>query len=275
MRAERSWGLALREDFLYVADRGNRCVRRIRLYGGDVETVLGNGEHARLRPHDAIAHPETPISNPTDLAIVADKLYVLSASQNRSWELNLGSSKVNVLAGTGKLGVQDRLSLEAKASPSRAASPRVACSCWSPMRPSAVRLVRLSDGRVTTLVGHGLYEYGDAAGARDTARLQNPLDVAMDPRGIRFHRRHLLGKIKALSLKSSADALAQRPLSPGRTSRPVDRRRRLWVANTSVHENRPHRPRQRRRQARADRRVGRAPPSVWPAGFMLTGAPWG
>ena len=37
---------------------------------------------------------------------------------------------------------------------------------------SAIRLVRLSDGRVTTLVGHGLYEYGDAAGARDTARLQ-------------------------------------------------------------------------------------------------------
>ena len=228
-------GLAIRDDFLYVADRGNHCVRRIRLYGGDVETVLGNGEHARLRPHDAIA-TETPIGNPTDLTIVADKLYALSASQNQVWELNLNTGKVNVLAGTGKLGVQDGLSLEASFAQPSGVAPSGLQLLVADAAASAIRLVRLSDGRVTTLVGHGLYEYGDAAGARDTARLQNPLDVAMDPRGIVFIADTYNGKIKALSLKSGAVRslnVNYRLVEPGGLSIAAGA---LWVANTNVHE---------------------------------------
>ena len=210
-------------------------MRRIRLYGGDVETVLGNGEHARLRPHDAIA-TETPIGNPTDLAIVADKLYVLSASQNQVWELNLNTGKVNVLAGTGKLGVQDGLSLEASFAQPSGVAPSGLQLLVADAAASAVRLVRLSDGRVTTLVGQGLYEYGDAAGARDTARLQNPLDVAMDPRGIVFIADTYNGKIKALSLKSGAVRslnVNYRLVEPGGLSIAAGA---LWVANTNVHE---------------------------------------
>jgi hypothetical protein len=228
-------GLALRDDFLYVADRGNHCVRRIRLYGGDVETVLGTGERGRLRPHKANAL-ETPIGNPSALTIVADKLYVASTSQNQVWELDLSRGLVDVLAGTGKLAMQDGLSLEASFAQPSGIAPSGLQLLVADAAASAVRLIRLSDGRVTTLIGSGLYEYGDAPGSRDSARLQNPLDVAMDPRGILFIADSYNGKVKALSLKSGAVRslnINYRLVEPGGLSIAAGA---LWVANTNVHE---------------------------------------
>jgi sugar lactone lactonase YvrE len=227
--------MAIRDDFLFVADRGNHCVRRVRLYGGDVETVLGTGELGRARPHDAKAL-ETPIGNPIDIAHVGDRLYVVSASQNQIWELDPARGIVNILAGTGKLGAQDGLSLEASfAQPSDIAVSGLQLLI-ADAAASAVRLVRLSDGRVTTLVGKGLYEYGDVAGTRESARLQNPLAVAMDPRGIIFIADTYNGKIKALSLKSGAVRalnINYRLVEPGGLSIAAGA---LWVANTNVHE---------------------------------------
>ncbi len=228
-------GLALRDEFIYIADRGNHAVRRVRLQTGEMETVLGNGEQARLRPHNAEAL-ETPIGNPSDLAVVADKLYVLSSSQNQIWELDLARDRVDVFAGNGKLGMQDGLSLDSSfAQPSGITTSGLQLLV-ADAASSSIRLVRLIDGRVSTLVGSGLYEYGDAPGARDSARLQNPLDVAMDPRGIAFIADTYNGKIKALSLKSGAvRALnVNYPLlEPGGMSIAAGA---LWIANTNAHE---------------------------------------
>ncbi|MGB3046718.1 thioredoxin-like domain-containing protein [Dokdonella sp.] len=228
-------GLALRDDFLYVADRGNHAVRRVRLENGEVETVLGNGEPGRLRPRNA-EPTETPIGTPSDLAVVADKLYVLSTAQNQVWELDLTRNRVDVFAGSGKLALQDGLSLEASfAQPSGITTSGLQLII-ADASSSAIRLVRLIDGRVTTLCGSGLYEFGDASGNRDSARLQNPLAVAMDPRGIVFIADSYNGKIKALSLKSGAVRALNvnyRLLEPGGLSIGAGA---LWLANTNAHE---------------------------------------
>ena len=228
-------GLALRDEFLYIADRGNHAVRRVRLANGEMDTVLGTGEAARLRPHNAPAS-ETPIGNPSDLAVVADKLYVLSTAQNQVWELDLARDRVDVFAGSGKLALQDGLSLEASFAQPAGITTSGLQLIIADAASSAIRLVRLIDGRVTTLVGSGLYEFGDAAGNRESARLQNPLDVAMDPRGIVFIADSYNGKIKALSLKSGAVRALNvnyRLLEPGGLSIAAGA---LWVANTNAHE---------------------------------------
>jgi len=46
---------------------------------------------------------------------------------------------------------------------------------------SAVRSLQLRNAAVQTLVGHGLWEFGDADGRRDEARLQNPQAIALSP----------------------------------------------------------------------------------------------
>lgn len=228
-------GLALRDDMLFVADRGNHAVRRIRLYGGEVETVLGTGEPGRERPRDADA-AKTPIGTPTDLAIVADSLYVAAAGQHQIWQLDPVRGRVSVYAGSGKLGVGDGLASEASFAQPSSITPSGLQLLVADAATSAVRLVRLADARVTTLVGTGLYDFGDAAGNRDTARLQNPLAIAIDPRGIVFIADTYNGKLKALSLKTGA----VRPLNvnyrfaePGGLSVAAGA---LWVANTNVHE---------------------------------------
>jgi hypothetical protein len=228
-------GLALRGEFLFIADRGNHSVRRVRLESGEVETVLGNGEQGRVRPRNSEA-TATPIGSPSDLAVVADKLYVVSSSQNQIWELDLAKDRVDVFAGNGKLGIQDGLSLDSSfAQPSGITTSGLQLLITD-AASSAIRLVRLIDGRVSTLVGNGLYEYGDSPGARETARLQNPLDVAMDPRGIAFIADSFNGKIKALSLKSGAVRalnINYPLLEPGGLSIAAGA---LWIANTNAHE---------------------------------------
>ena len=63
-------------------------------------------------------------------------------------------------------------------------------------------MVRLLDNRVSTLIGAGLYEFGDVPGKRDVARLQHPLDVCADPRGLIFVADSYNGKIKALNMRT-------------------------------------------------------------------------
>lgn len=228
-------GMALRDDMLFVADRGNHAVRRIRLYGGEVETVLGTGEPGRERPRDGDA-AKTPIGTPTDLAMIADSLYVAAAGQHQIWQLDPVRGRVNVFAGSGKLGIGDGLATEASFAQPSSLAPSGLQLLVADAATSAVRLVRLADARVTTLVGAGPYDFGDAAGNRDTARLQNPLALAIDPRGIVFIADTYNGKLKALSLKTGA----VRPLNvnyrfaePGGLSVAAGA---LWVANTNVHE---------------------------------------
>ncbi len=228
-------GMAIRDDMLYVADRGNHAVRRIRLYGGEVETVLGTGEVGRQRPQDADALA-TRVGTPGDLAILNDKLYVLVSGQNQIWLLDLTRGKVDVFAGSGRLALEDGIALEASfAQPSgfvMSGQQLIVADAAA----SAVRLVRLLDGRVTTLVGTDLYTFGDASGGRAEARLQNPLAVAIDPRGIVFIADTYNHRIKAMSLKSGAVrplTINYRFMEPGGLSVGAGA---LWVANTNAHE---------------------------------------
>jgi hypothetical protein len=101
---------------------------------------------------------------------------------------------------------------------------------------SAIRLLRLLDNRVSTLIGAGLYEFGDAAGKRDTARLQHPLAVCADARGLVFVADSYNGKIKALNMRSGelrALNLRYRFNQPAGLSLAAGA---LWIANTNEHE---------------------------------------
>lgn len=228
-------GMAIRDDMLYVADRGNHAVRRIRLYGGEVETVLGTGHPGRERPRDAEAL-QTPVGLPTDLAMVADSLYVASAAQNQIWQLDPARGRVGMFAGSGQLGLEDGHGLDAAfGQPSGLAASGLQLLV-ADAATSAIRLVRLADARVSTFIGTGAWEFGDAAGGRDTARLQNPLAIALDPRGIVFIADSYNHRIKALSMKTGV----LRPLNinyrfnePGGLAVGGGA---LWVANTNVHE---------------------------------------
>ena len=99
-----------------------------------------------------------------------------------------------------------------------------------------MRLVRLLDNRVTTLIGAGLYDFGDTPGKRDVARLQNPLAVCADARGLVFIADSYNGKIKALSLRTGEVRTLNLPYHFNEPAGLSLAAGALWIANTNAHE---------------------------------------
>lgn len=173
-------GLGIDGNFLYVADTGNHAVRRINLMNGNVDTLLGNGRPGRTE--DAIIRDfhDAPLDNPTALHVYRDSLVVADAGNNSLCSLNLSTRAFSRLAGDGSLGFTDGIGLRAKmAHPLGLSGDRnhlVVVEGTS----SALRSVAVPEGRVNTLIGQGLYQYGHADGSRQSAMLQHPCAAVVD-----------------------------------------------------------------------------------------------
>ncbi len=87
-----------------------------------------------------------------------------------------------MLAGSRAEGLRDGPARQAHlAQPSGLTSIGGDAIAFADSEVSALRVLR--DGRVETLVGTGLFDWGTADGDRGTARLQHPLGVAVLPDG--------------------------------------------------------------------------------------------
>lgn len=173
-------GLCLVRESLYVADTGNHALRRIRLLDGVVETLLGNGRAGAPREGSGKAS-EMPLNQPWDLAGTLDRIYIAMAGSNQVWEYELGQARLKLTAGSGELGIADGPSRSAMfAQPASLALVQQTLYV-ADAASSAVRSIQLSQGQVQTLVGQGLYEFGEHDGQRREARLQYPLAIALDP----------------------------------------------------------------------------------------------
>jgi YVTN family beta-propeller protein len=173
-------GLALDGDTLYVADRKNHLIRALDLKAGTVSTVAGTGEQdqstrALDRPGPA---KTTGLNSPWDLLLVGKTLYIAMAGHHQIWTMDLVKNEVAPYAGDGRENIKDGPLYAARfAQPSGLATDGkflyVADS-----EVSAVRKVPLGgEGRVETLVGSGLFDFGDADGVGLAAKLQHALGV--------------------------------------------------------------------------------------------------
>lgn len=229
-------GMAIAKDALYVADTGNHAIRRIRLLNGEVETVAGTGALGHDLPHEYIEPTKTAMSAPSDVAALGDNLYIAVAGQNQIWQLDLTRNKLVALAGSGQLAITDGIGAAASFAQPSSLSLIGQQLVIADAAASAIRLMRLLDNRVSTLIGTGLYDFGDVAGKRETARLQHPLAVCADARGLVFVADSGNGKIKALNLRTGelrALNLPYRFQEPSGLSLAAGA---LWIANTNAHE---------------------------------------
>lgn len=171
-------GLALRGDTLYVADRKNHLIRALDLKNQVVKTIAGSGDKGedRRRGGDAL---HVGLNSPWDLCLQGNTLYIAMAGHHQIWTLDLQKNVLAPFAGNGREDIHDGPLTEASfAQPSGLTSDGnnlyVADS-----EVSAIRQVPL-DGKadVKTIVGAGLFEFGDVEGVGDQVRLQHALGVA-------------------------------------------------------------------------------------------------
>ncbi|HEY8491492.1 MAG TPA: alkyl hydroperoxide reductase [Dehalococcoidia bacterium] len=171
-------GLSLAGDVLYVADTGNHAVRAVDLAAGTVRTVAGTGELARGLMAPGLG-PEVALRSPWDVLAVDGAVYIAMAGSHQIWRYDPQDGWLEPFAGSGWEDIVDGTRLEAAlAQPSglAAAGGRL---FFADSEASGVRWTELrADGDVHTVVGRGLFEFGDTDGRGDEVRLQHPLGVA-------------------------------------------------------------------------------------------------
>lgn len=174
-------GLARDGASLYVADTENHALRRIDLTSGRVETLAGTGVQAQAAPAAGPAR-RVALNSPWDLAAHDGRLYVAMAGYHQVWVLDLADGIIGPWAGSGRENIQDGPRAEALlAQPSGLALDARADTLYvADSEVSAVRAIDLAPGgQVRTLVGEGLFEFGDRDGTGPEVRLQHPLGLAL------------------------------------------------------------------------------------------------
>ena len=171
-------GLALNGNILYVADRKNDLIRALDLKNKTVTTIAGTGKQGMDRERGGVPL-KTGLNSPWDLCLVGNRLFIAMAGHHQIWVMDLGHKTLEPYAGNGREDIIDgQLANASFAQPSGLTTDGknlyVADS-----EVSAVRSVPLAGrGRVSTVVGEGLFEFGDVDGTGNAVRLQHALGVA-------------------------------------------------------------------------------------------------
>ncbi|HXF59499.1 MAG TPA: thioredoxin-like domain-containing protein [Candidatus Saccharimonadales bacterium] len=171
-------GLALSGETLYVADTENHMIRAIDLASGDVSTVAGTGAQGYDRSGGKTGTKQ-PLNSPWDLAIEGSTLYVAMAGSHQIWRLDLPMGFARAFVGSGRENIVDGPTEAAALAQPSGLALTGNYLYFADSEVSAVRRVDLADEKVETLVGRGLFDFGDQDGDFAAARLQHPLGVAV------------------------------------------------------------------------------------------------
>ena len=175
-------GLALDGETLYVADRKNHSIRALNLKSETVKRVAGTGEKqlAFGAPGKTLSARKFAMASPWDVLWHNKRLYIAIAGQNQIWTFDPARDTLSIYAGIGDENLKDGpLKTAAFAQPSGLATDGKRLYV-ADSEVSAIRSVPLIGGAgvVTTLVGKGLFDFGDQNGIGPQVRLQHALGVA-------------------------------------------------------------------------------------------------
>ena len=229
-------GMAISKDMLYIADRGNHCIRRVRLITGEVETLAGTG----VQGFPAAQEYDTPgavaLNSPWDVALASEKLHIAMAGQNQIWQYDLARNRLLPFAGSGKHGRDDGDGASATFARPTGLSFADQTLYVADSDSSSIRAVRV-DGRTQTLVGVGVFEFGDSDGLPAQARLQGAMSVAVDPGGqILWVADTCNNKLKAVSLRGGGVKTINLPFKFQHPTDVVATPGRIWIVNSGAHE---------------------------------------
>ena len=186
-------GMALRGDWLYLADNRNHMIRKIDLARSAVSTVAGLGHQNRKPPFVGMVDPKkTALASPWALWIHDDDLYIAMAGRHQIWKMRLDGSGIGPYAGNGREDIVDgpllprepyRTGYSSFAQPSGLASD----GTWlyvADSEGSSIRAVPFNPRmEVRTVVGTSrlplgrLFTFGDTDGPAAQALLQHPLGI--------------------------------------------------------------------------------------------------
>lgn len=166
-------------DTVYIADTQNHAIRAANLRTGEVTTVAGTGEQGSFGSGPAPAK-STALASPWAVAWVNPRLFIAMAGPHQIWYYDPAKEEVGLWAGSGRENLVDGPRVfAALAQPSGLTFDGRQRLFFADSEVSAIRSVDTTPGGlVSTVVGQGLFEFGDVDGTGTEVRLQHPLGVA-------------------------------------------------------------------------------------------------
>ena len=244
-------GMAIDGDVLYVADTENHAIRRVDLQSGQVETIAGTGEQGYERDGRRPGRSFS-ISSPWDLALHNGVIYIAMAGIHQLWSLELETGLVGAYAGSGREAITDGpLATSALAQPSGITVGDDGSDgkrlYFADSETSAIRNCDLDgNGSVRTLIGLGLFEFGDVDGDDFRVRMQHPIGITHHD-GILYVADTYNHKIKRVLPKIRSAFTVTGTGSPGHVDGPFAQARfsepcglsitkgKMYIADTNNH----------------------------------------
>jgi hypothetical protein len=176
--------LLYRDHQLYVADTENHLLRKIDLDKKVVTTLAGTGEQGFERSAQNAPALSTALSSPWDLAFfpTKDEITIAMAGNHQLWVYNIPKQTLSVLAGNGRESIDDGAYPKNSLSQPSGLSVYQGKLYFVDSETSSLRV--LEDGKIKTLIGSGLFNFGFRDGTKEMALLQHPLGVFADASGI-------------------------------------------------------------------------------------------
>ncbi len=233
----RPMGMCVSGEYLYVADTGNHSVRRVRLLDGMIDSILGNGKPG-LTPDKVVdVFHDVQLNNPSSVVVDQNMLFVVDTGNNCICHFNLANLHFARLTGKGSLGLIDGVGIRAELAYPLALSGGKNYLFVAEGSSSSIRTVAIPEGRVNTLIGHGLYHYGNEDGARKTAGLQHPSAVVVDEKNnllwVADSYNHMVRSINLTTNSLSSHPLMQSLANPSALALDAES---LWIADSGSNQ---------------------------------------
>lgn len=174
-------GLAFEGHSLYVADTANHRIRAADLEARVVRTIAGTGERLWGGLRGSLPAGSAGLASPWGLARVGRQLFIAMAGAHQLWKLDLAAETVGPIAGSGEESIDDGIlggATLAQPSGLAAVGQRL---YFADAESSAIRWADLAtafgERAVHTIVGTGLFDFGDRDGSGEEVRLQHPTDI--------------------------------------------------------------------------------------------------
>jgi thiol-disulfide isomerase/thioredoxin len=171
-------GVAFDGKTLFVADTENHAIRRIDFDRRRVTTIAGTGQQARRIDMIGGVGTTVALNSPWDITLHGGLLYIAMAGPHQLWRMNPQTNGIVPFAGTGREDIIDGLLNEAALAQPSGITTDGRKLYFADSEVSAIRRADLDpNGKVETIVGRGLFDYGDKDGKGPDVRLQHPLGV--------------------------------------------------------------------------------------------------
>jgi DNA-binding beta-propeller fold protein YncE len=173
-------GMAFQGEILYVTDSENHTVSSVDLGTGAMSILAGTGDQMRTQA-DRVAGA---LSSPWDITVIGRTAYIAMAGIHQLWSLDLDTRQLTVHSGSGGEDLADGPHNDALLAQPMGVTTDGKRLYFADSESSAIRWADVDPaGNVGTIVGTGLFDFGDVDGIADKVRMQHQQGLAYAPDG--------------------------------------------------------------------------------------------